>query len=71
MNVKYEGDSLKLLGIVNEFIEKNPDNASFFLVKTKLINEDQAINKPKPLFKEISHQENEAYKAKFAGEQEK
>ena len=69
MNVKYEGNSLKLLGIVNEFIEKNPDDASFFLVKTKLINEDQAINQPKPLFKEISHEENGAFKAQFAGEE--
>jgi len=69
MNVKYEGDSLKLLGLINEFIEKNPDDASFFLVKTKLVNEDQAINQPKPLFKEISQQENDAFKAKFAGEQ--
>jgi hypothetical protein len=62
---------LKILGILNEFIEKNPDDASFFLIKTKIINEDQAINQPKPLFKEISHEENEAFKAKFGGIHEK
>ena len=33
LNIKYEGDSLKLLGIINEFIEKNPNDAIFFLQK--------------------------------------
>ncbi len=70
MNIKYDGDSLKLLGIISEFIEKNPDDASFFFIKTKLVDEEHAINQPKPLFKEISHEENEAFKSKFAGTQE-
>jgi len=69
MNIKYEGDSLKILGIINEFIEKNPDEAMFFLVKIKLVEEGQAINKPKPLFKEISNEENNAFKERFKGKQ--
>ena len=69
MNIKYEGDSLKILGIVDEYIEKNPDDASNFLFKVKLIEEGQAINKPKPLFKEISPEENNAFKEKFKGKQ--
>ena len=69
MNIKYEGDSLKILGILDEYIEKNPDDASNFLFKVKLIEEGQAINKPKPLFKEISPEENNAFKEKFKGKQ--
>ena len=69
MNVKYEGDSLKLLGIINDFIEKNPSDSMLFLVKIKLVEEGQAINKPKPLFKEISHEENNAFKERFKGKQ--
>jgi methionyl-tRNA synthetase len=69
MNVKYEGDSLKMIGIINDFIEKNPSDAILFLVKTKLIEEGQTINKPKPLFKEISQEENNAFKERFKGKQ--
>ena len=67
MNVKYEGDSLTLLGIVNDFIEKNPSDANNFLVKVKLVEEGQAINQPKPLFKEITQEENNAFKERFRG----
>ena len=67
MNIKYDGDSLKILGIINDFIEKNPDDAINFLVKNKLVEEGHAINKPKPLFKEYIHEENEAYKERFKG----
>ena len=69
MNVKYEGDSLKMIGIINDFIEKNPSDAILFLIKTKLIEEGQTINKPKPLFKEISQEENNAFKGRFKGKQ--
>ena len=69
MNIKYEGDSLKIIGIINDFIEKNPSDAILFLVKTKLIEEGQAINKPKPLFKEISQEENNDFKERFKGKQ--
>ena len=69
MNVKYEGDSLKMIGIINDFIEKNPSDAILFLIKTKLIEEGQTINKPKPLFKEISQEENNAFKERFNGKQ--
>ena len=69
MNVKYEGDSLKMIGIINDFIEKNPSDAILFLIKTKLIEEGQTINKPKPLFKEISQEENNAFKERFKGKQ--
>ena len=67
LNIKYDGDSLKLLGIINEFIEKNPDEAIFFLEKIKLIEEGQAINKAKPLFKEITQEEANAFKERFKG----
>jgi methionyl-tRNA synthetase len=67
LNIKYEGDSLKLLGIINEFIEKNPNEAIFFLEKIKLIEEGQAINKAKPLFKEITQEEANAFKERFKG----
>ena len=69
MNVKYEGDSLKILGILEEFLEKNPNDEIGFLVKTNLMKEGQKINKPKPLFKEISQEECNAFKEKFKGEQ--
>ena len=71
MNVKYEGDSLKILGIINDFIEKNPSDAFNFLSKNKLIEEGQVINKPKPLFKEITQEENNAFKERFKGKHEK
>jgi methionyl-tRNA synthetase len=67
LNIKYEGDSLKLLGIINEFIEKNPNEAIFFLEKIKLIEEGHAINKAKPLFKEITQDETNAFKQRFKG----
>ena len=67
LNIKYEGDSLKLLGIINEFIEKNPNDAIFFLQKIKLIEEGHAINKAKPLFKEITQEETNAFKERFKG----
>ena len=67
LNIKYEGDSLKLLGIINEFIEKNPEEAVFFLEKLKLIEEGHAINKAKPLFKEITQDETNAFKQRFKG----
>jgi methionyl-tRNA synthetase len=69
MNVKYEGDSLVLLGIINDFIEKNPSDANNFLFKIKLVEEGQAINQPKPLFKEITQEENNAFKERFKGKQ--
>ena len=69
MNVKYEGDGLKILGIINEFLEKNPKDEIGFLTKTNLIKEGQEINKPKPLFREISQEEIEAFKERFKGEQ--
>ena len=71
MNVKYEGDSLKILGIINDFIEKNPSDAFNFLSKNKLIEEGQVTNKPKPLFKEITQEENNAFKERFKGKHEK
>ena len=67
LNIKYEGDSLKLLGIINEFIEKNPNDAIFFLQKINLIEEGHAINKAKPLFKEITQEETNAFKERFKG----
>ena len=69
MNVKYEGDALKIIGIISEYIEKNPDDEVGFLRKTNLIQEGQAINKPKPLFREISKEETEAFKERFKGKQ--
>ena len=69
MNVKYEGDSLKILGIINDFIEKNPSDVYNLFVKTKLIEEGQVINKPKLLFKEITKEENVAFKERFKGKQ--
>ena len=69
MNVKYEGDSLKILGIVNDFIEKNENESSLFLIRTNLIAEGQTINKPKPLFKEILQEENNSFKERFRGNQ--
>ena len=67
LNIKYEGDSLKLLGIINEFIEKNPNDAIFFLQKINSIEEGHAINKAKPLFKEITQEETNAFKERFKG----
>ena len=69
MNVKYEGDALKIIGIIAEYIEKNPDDEVGFLRKTNLIQEGQAINKPKPLFKEISKEETEAFKERKGKEE--
>ena len=69
MNVKYEGDALKILGIIEEYIEKNPNDEIGFLIKTNLIKEGQDINKPKPLFREISQKETEAFKERFKGKQ--
>ena len=69
MNVKYEGDSLKIIGIINDFIENNPSDSILFLVKTKLIEEGQIINKPKLLFREISQEENKSFKEKFKVQQ--
>ena len=70
MNVKYEGDSLTILGILEQFLEKNPDDEIGFLVKTNLAKEGQKINKPKPLFKEISQEECHYFKEEFKGKQE-
>ena len=69
MNIKYEGDALKILGIIDEFLEKNPNDEIGFLTKTNLIKEGQSINKPKPLFKEISQKETEDLKKRFQGAQ--
>ena len=69
MNIKYEGDSLTLLGKINDFIEKNQSDSLFFLFKNNLVEEGQTINKPKPLFKEISQEENNAFKGRFKGKQ--
>ena len=69
MNLKYEGNELKILGIINEFLEKNPNDEVGFLTKTNLMKEGQNINAPKPLFREISQQEMEAFKEKFKGKQ--
>ena len=69
MNVKYEGDGLKILGIIDEYLEKNPKDEFGFLTKTGLVKEGQAINKPKPLFREISQNETEAFKERFKGAQ--
>lgn len=69
MNVKYDEYACKILGTVNEFIEKNPNDELFFLIKNKLIEEGQQINKPKPLFKKISDEENGGFKNKFKGNQ--
>ena len=69
MNVKYEGDALKILGILENYIEKNPNDEIGFLIKTNLIKEGQDINKPKPLFREISQKETEAFKERFKGKQ--
>ena len=67
MNVKYKGNSLKLLEIINDFNEKNPSDVNNFLFKIKLVEEGQAINQPKPLFKEITPEENNAFKERFKG----
>ena len=69
MNVKYEGDSLIILGLIKKFIEANPNDSSLFLVKMKLVEEGQLINQPKPLFKEITHEENNAFKERFKGKE--
>jgi len=69
MNVKYEGDSLRILGIIEEFLEKNPNDEIGFLTKTNLIKEGHSINKPKPLFRVISQSETEAFKERFKGKQ--
>ena len=69
MNIKYEGEGLKILGIVNEFLEKNPKDEIGFLTKTNLIKEGQSINNPKPLFREISQKEIESFKERFKGKQ--
>jgi len=69
MNVKYEGDALKILGIIQEYIEKNPNDEDGFLIKTNLVNEGQAINKPKPLFREISQKETDDFRERFKGKQ--
>ena len=69
MNIKYEGDALKILGIVDKFLEKNPNDEIGFLTKTNLIKEGQSINNPKPLFREISQQEMENFKERFKGKQ--
>ena len=69
MNIKYEGDSLNILGLLYEFLEKNPNDEIGFLTKTNLIKEGHSINIPKPLFKEISQQETEAFKEQFKGQQ--
>ena len=69
MNVKYEGDSLIILGLIKKFIEANPNDSTLFLVKMKLVEEGQLINQPKPLFKEITHEENNAFKERFKGKE--
>ena len=69
MNVKYEGNALKLLGLINTFIETNSNDAIFFLVKMKLIEEGQLINQAKPLFKEITPEENVDFKERFKGKE--
>ena len=69
MNIKYEGDSLKLLGILYDFIVKNPSDNVLFLVKNKIIEEGHLINQPKPLFKEITQEETSAFKERFKGKQ--
>ena len=69
MNVKYEGDDLKILGTIEEYIEKNPNDEDGFLIKTNLINEGQAINKPKFLFREISQKETDDLRERFKGKQ--
>lgn len=69
MNVKYEGDALKILGLINTFIEANPDDSFLFLVKMKLVEQGQVINQPKPLFKEITLEENAAFKERFKGKE--
>jgi len=51
------------------FLEKNPKDEIGFLTKTNLIKEGQSINKPKPLFKEISQKETEDLKKRFQGAQ--
>ena len=62
---------MKILGIIEEYIEKNPSDEIGFLIKTNLIKEGQIINKPKPLFREISQKEMEDFKEKFKGKQNK
>ena len=69
MNLKYEGNELKILGIINDFIEKNQSDSILFLVKNNLVEEGKAINKPKPLFKEITQEENNSFKERFKGKQ--
>ena len=69
MNIKYEGDALKILGIIDEFLEKNPNDEIGFLTMTNSIKEGQSINNPKPLFREISQQEIENFKERFKGKQ--
>ena len=69
MNLKYEGNELKILGIINEFLEKNPNDEVGLLTKTNLMKEGQNINAPKPLFREISQKEMESFKERFKGKQ--
>ena len=69
MNIKYEGESLKILGLLNAFIETNPNDSMLFLVKMKLIEEGHMINKPKPLFKEITYEETISFKERFKGKE--
>ena len=69
MNVKNEGDTLIILGLIKKFIEANPNDSTLFLVKMKLVEEGQLINQPKPLFKEITHEENNAFKERFKGKE--
>ena len=69
MNIKYEGDALEILRLINKFIETNSNDAKLFLVKIKLIEEGQMINQPKPLFKEITQEENIAFKERFKGKE--
>ena len=69
MNVKYEGEATTLLGKVNEFIDKNPEDKNMFLIKCKFIEPGKTINKPKPLFREISTEETKSFKEKFKGKQ--
>ena len=37
MNIKYNGDSEKILGLINDFIESNKEETLFFLIKMKLV----------------------------------
>ena len=67
MNIKYEGNSERILGLINEFIENNPEEGIYFLIKMKIVEENQLINKSQPLFREISEKEANYFKEKFKG----